>query len=717
METQKNQYGRISTKKLYFDANIEGNSLDENRVFKKNSTLLDSIDIKLKSSCDLALGNIDYVYDVKGNIQKNNILLKNLYPNEKVLSNISYEYEYNKAFQLISEKNNIEDNNIVIKNYTYNEDGSINYITIKENDSLEYNIIYTYNNGILTNIYNEKTNERTTININNLGNIVNVGNKQYMWTRGKLLSEYRLDGNSTKFLYNGFGKKYRKILSNGTIIEYLYDKNKLISELHIDSSGEIIQFINYMYDLEEMIGFFLGWDGERFYFIKDKNRNVVGIINKDTIVATYGYDAYGNCTILHNKEFYVDGIDIADLNPIRWKSLYYEKECELYIINQNVYSPMLRQNLTFNSLEDIFDKIDVINSLYPYQFTNTNTINLFSMSENLLTGNTIVYEAEKLSKFQICWQRFWKSKEGILCAIGLTVLAFCLPCDKLLPALALIGVTLTLAVGATFAGFRNYSYGKGFWNGFFNYLNNEWAKEVAIEMLCFIVIGAFTDSFTQCFIAGTLVLTSLGLKKIEEIKVGDKVWSYNEKTKKKELKKVKNIFRNKTKKWLHLIIKHNEKEEEIICTPNHRIYVKDKGWIEASKILENDELLLYNYVKCKVTKMELHQVKIEETTYNFEVEDNHNYFVGENPVLVHNLCQEKAEPKSPKAVSDNLFDKGVAHEFKEEVLKYASVKDKTISHYDIFQDTADAGRLWLKYKKYKVWIDTGEYLIDLIRGI
>ena len=50
-------------------------------------------------------------------------------------------------------------------------------------------------------------------------------------------------------------------------------------------------------------------------------------------------------------------------------------------------------------------------------------------------------------------------------------------------------------------------------------------------------------------------------------------------------------------------------------------------------------------------------------------------------------------------------------------MKYASVKDKIISHYDIFQDTADAGKLWLKYKKYKVWIDTGEYLIDLIRGI
>ena len=68
-------------------------------------------------------------------------------------------------------------------------------------------------------------------------------------------------------------------------------------------------------------------------------------------------------------------------------------------------------------------------------------------------------------------------------------------------------------------------------------------------------------------------------------------------------------------------------------------------------------------------------------------------------------------------MSDNQLKKGVAHKFKEDVLKYVSVKDKTIFHYDIFQDTADAGKLWLKYKKYKVGIDSGEYLIDLIRGI
>ena len=82
---------------------------------------------------------------------------------------------------------------------------------------------------------------------------------------------------------------------------------------------------------------------------------------------------------------------------------------------------------------------------------------------------------------------------------------------------------------------------------------------------------------------------------------------------------------------------------------------------------------MYNNIKCKVIKKQLQHLENEETTYNFEVEDNHNYYVGENSVLVHNHCGNT--------------------------------------------NGDDAGRLWLKYKKYKVWIDTGEYLIDLIRGI
>ena len=144
----------------------------------------------------------------------------------------------------------------------------------------------------------------------------------------------------------------------------------------------------------------------------------------------------------------------------------------------------------------------------------------------------------------------------------------------------------------------------------------------------------------KSFIEGTLVLTSIGLVKIKNIKPNDEVWSYNEETKERELKKVKQVFRNKTKEWLHLKVVNEEtqKEENKTCTKSHRIYIRNKGWIEAINILDNDIVLMYNNIQGKVISKDLLVLDHFETTYNFEVEDNHNYYVSDECVLVHNEC-------------------------------------------------------------------------------
>ena len=172
-------------------------------------------------------------------------------------------------------------------------------------------------------------------------------------------------------------------------------------------------------------------------------------------------------------------------------------------------------------------------------------------------------------------------------------------------------------------------------------------------MVTYIVTFGITQSLglgTKCFIEGTLVLTSIGLVIIEDIKPNDEVWSYNEETKEKELKKVKQVFRNKTKEWLHLKVLNEEtqKEENKTCTKYHRIYVKNKGWIEAINILENDIVLMYNNIQGRVINKELQILDHFETTYNFEVEDNHNYYVSEECILVHNECHHIISNKGKK---------------------------------------------------------------------
>ena len=44
-----------------------------------------------------------------------------------------------------------------------------------------------------------------------------------------------------------------------------------------------------------------------------------------------------------------------------------------------------------------------------------------------------------------------------------------------------------------------------------------------------------------------------------------------------------------------------------------------------------------------IEAIEVEKLAVPQTTYNFEVADFHTYFVGENPVCVHNLCNKEAE--------------------------------------------------------------------------
>lgn len=145
---------------------------------------------------------------------------------------------------------------------------------------------------------------------------------------------------------------------------------------------------------------------------------------------------------------------------------------------------------------------------------------------------------------------------------------------------------------------------------------------------------AVTQMKKMCFVAGTLVVTSNGLKKIEEIEVGDKVWSFNELTGKIEIKEVVSLLQNTSEELIEFSIGN----EKIVCTPEHPFYVGNV-WIEARYLKVNDKLTLKNGNFVIISNVQ----KLYKTVivYNFEVAENHNYYVSELGVLVHNNCDFK----------------------------------------------------------------------------
>ena len=58
--------------------------------------------------------------------------------------------------------------------------------------------------------------------------------------------------------------------------------------------------------------------------------------------------------------------------------------------------------------------------------------------------------------------------------------------------------------------------------------------------------------------------------------------------------------------------------------------------MSASKLKAGDKVLLSNGEYGIIQSVKVEELSSPERTYNLEVEDFHTYFVGENPVCVHN---------------------------------------------------------------------------------
>ncbi len=151
--------------------------------------------------------------------------------------------------------------------------------------------------------------------------------------------------------------------------------------------------------------------------------------------------------------------------------------------------------------------------------------------------------------------------------------------------------------------------------------------------------GSAKDFGTSyCFVAGTLVTTEDGFKPIEEIEVGDKVLSENEQTGEVAVKEVTQTFVNETDELVHIGVNG----ETISATPSHPFYVYKFGWTLAGSLRAGDVLVLSNGELVTVEWVQHEILESPIKVYNFEVEDFHTYFVGENGIFVHNGCGDNS---------------------------------------------------------------------------
>jgi hypothetical protein len=140
-----------------------------------------------------------------------------------------------------------------------------------------------------------------------------------------------------------------------------------------------------------------------------------------------------------------------------------------------------------------------------------------------------------------------------------------------------------------------------------------------------------------CFAAGTLVHTYHGDVTIERIRAGDMVLSRNRTTGKQEYKRVTALTAQHRDKLIELRVEGEP--EPLRPSINHPFWVlrgpsQQAAWIVADSMRVGDLVLDLKGEWRKVLSVKT--LEGMQTVYNFEVDDNHDYFVGTTGLLVHN---------------------------------------------------------------------------------
>ena len=428
---------------------------------------------------------------------------------------------------------------------------------------------------------------------------------------------------------------------NGAKTEYVVDSNSssLTRILTAEKEGDTTY---YIYG----IGLIAQENGNEYLIYHFNNiGSTEAVTNIDgEIVETFDYGPYGEllsenkCSImfLYNGELGV----ATDSNGLYYmRARYYNPEIKRFI-NQDVMTGSIVNTPTLNR----------------YAYVNGNPISLndpFGLSPFLnwldgITGHDILDLLGMLPGIGFVFDGInaaWYAQEGdyynAACSLvsalpgagdALGVFAKTGKSCKLVTAFHKTGSAGNLMIGSYELGKTADKYISGDASFTWEEIKGDLFK---VAMTGTSMWGSAKDFGTSyCFVAGTLVITEDGQKPIEEIEVGERVLSENELTGEVAIKTVTETYVNETDELIHIGVNG----ETISATPTHPFYVDKLGWTLARSLRAGDILVLSNGELVTVEWVQHEILESPIKVYNFEVEEFHTYFVGENGIFVHNGC-------------------------------------------------------------------------------
>ena len=191
---------------------------------------------------------------------------------------------------------------------------------------------WTYGNNIWTDLLTNFNGQ--TITYDEIGNPTTIGNKSLSWN-GRQLQQIADGENIYTYSYNADGQRVSKTV-NGTETEFFYNGSILAGQKTGNNT------LVFMYDNNGDI-FGVVYNGAEYYYIKNAQNDVVAIVDSNkNVIAEYQYDAWGrivSVTDVEGNDISAQKDHIGNVNPIRYRSYYFDSETYFYYLNTRYYSP------------------------------------------------------------------------------------------------------------------------------------------------------------------------------------------------------------------------------------------------------------------------------------------------------------------------------------------------------------------------------------------
>lgn len=403
---------------------------------------------------------------------------------------------------------------------------------------------------------------------------------------------------------------------------YIYDGDSLCAMKVDDENGSNTIFFHYD-EANALVGFSV--NGKDYFYDRDILGNINAIIDSaGTTLVSYAYGDFGAVTetIADSDEARL----VAKVNPFKFKGYFFDNETGFYYLKSRYYSPELGR---FISADGEIGQVGDTMVMNLFAYCRNNPINLSDEGGN------------------------WPSWATKLC-IGLAIIAICaiavvatggfgascIATSMLVGAVkgAVIGA-VTGAVTGVIQGAITEGIKTGSWEGALKGALSGAIDGAADGFMFGAIGGAISGALnpSYCFIAGTMVMTAVGMKRIEEIKKGDTVLSYDDNAGRYEGMPVTDTYINETEELVEI----NVGDETIACTPGHS-FLTTKGWKKAGDLTDKDILKTLGDDQ-KITEVIKKKLNSKIKVYNFNVMSCHTYAVGKIGVIVHNKCSGSYE--------------------------------------------------------------------------